>query len=265
MIKLLAVDMDGTLLNDNKKISEANYHAVHRLKEAGIQVVLASGRSVLELERFIRYLDLTDFPHIGCSGGVVGRYKAHQEIVAYLDKEAYAQALNAFHQLGVDFYVFQEDLIFHEGCSATLENLKEFASNTEIVQYECALLEKPFKLCANFRNEWELEQLRRIAPDKLEAFVAADGFLDFAPKGINKMSGLSYIGSKFHIQPQEMAALGDDENDLAMLQGVGLGMAMKNARASVLKQYGKVLEKTNEEDGVAYFIDHYLLNHQEEK
>ena len=113
------------------------------------------------------------------------------------------------------------------------------------------------KLALTDRDESKLQQLQRdLADEGIDSVFSDPHFLEITPKGITKAHSLIFLGQYLGIEPSEIMAFGDQENDIAMLKVSGLSIAMGNAQPQV-KDIANEVTKTNEEAGVAYIIKNY--------
>ncbi|WP_419888012.1 Cof-type HAD-IIB family hydrolase [Neobacillus niacini] len=240
-IKLIALDMDGTLLNDQHEISEANRQAIKEAQEKGIFVVLSTGRSLRKCEKHADSLALSSYL-VTVNGseiwdekrGLVERSLVNTDSIQWmveLTKKhkvrywAISTRRNWFDEMPEDIYG-EEWLKFGF-------NIKDFPTRDKILKELQA------------RGEFELSN---STPTNIEV----------NPAGINKAKGLKLVCERLGIHMNSVMAVGDSLNDLAMIEEAGLGIAMGNAQDSI-KKAAVWVTSSNNEDGVAKAIQKWVL------
>lgn len=267
MYKLVAIDMDGTLLKDDKTISEANYTAIKAAKEKGYKVVLSTGRPVKGIERYLEKLDLLDSGDyaIAFNGAVVQTTKDNNIIAKSLMTHGDLEKLyNLSQELNLNIHAWTSD-----SCITPKTN--------EYSQFECKLnnvslkvmsfkdidVNEPIVKIMFVDSKEKLDMAEKIIPkefyNKYTIVRSADVFLEFLNKDANKGIGVKYLAEFLGIKQEEVICIGDAGNDVEMIKYAGLGVAMENAY-SYVKEAANYITKTNEEDGVAYVINNFMLN-----
>jgi len=270
-IKLVAVDMDGTLLNENNVLSPKTIKVVKTAKTQGIKVVLCTGRPLTGVTPFLQELGLTEASDyvITFNGALVQNTASGEILVRHtLTHTQYLEIESLSRQIGVHLHAEDDQFIY--------------TANRDISRYttgESALVNMPIK----FRHVDE------IAPDKAfskamlidEPAILAEAkakipehifneyqfvqsepyFLEVLNKNAGKGNGLRDLANALGIQQDEVMAVGDQGNDLSMLEYAGLPVAMDNAIPE-LKAIAKVITKSNHlgQDGVAYAIEQHALS-----
>jgi len=268
VIKLIAIDLDGTLLNSQKEISERNRQALLAAKNAGIKVVICTGRPLAAINIYLEQLQLRDAGDysITFNGGLVQKNDTGEVI------EKALMPLSDVH----DLYRLATELnipldILSDGLVLQLPTSKDYSSLYNVLNklltfesFELAQLAQDriynkavIAVEENYLNE-RIKQIPSRFYDRFEIIKTRNNLLEFMPKGITKAYGISLLARDLHIQPEEVMALGDEENDLPMIQYAGLGVAMANAIPAV-KQVADQVTATNDQDGVAQAIETYVL------
>ena len=265
--KLIALDLDGTLLDDNKKISSLNKKALIDAQENGIKVVLASGRTCSSIEFYAKDLQ-------------IDKYNGY--IVALNGAKIYD--LNTKKTVFEKFLTITEIKLIQDVARELNLNILTYLNeelyatniNCEHTQYESFICNKEIHFCSDFTtlpsklskiiilgSKGELDNFPReyLLKFKNKVHVARSNsvFLEIMPLSINKGNALVKISELTNIKLEEMIACGDNYNDLEMIEIVGLGCAVKNAVAS-LKDISSFITKTNNEDAIAYIISNFILN-----
>ncbi|WP_413371888.1 Cof-type HAD-IIB family hydrolase [Paenibacillus taichungensis] len=244
--KLLALDMDGTVLNSNHEISEHTCEWIHRAIQNGVAVMFATGREVQSIEPYVQQLGLKS-PLVSVNGSEVWHAPGN---------------LMARHSLEEDWVKEMHELAVEKKCrywAYTVKDVYTTANWPERIErlhgdpwlkfgFHCddpeCLLDVHSTLDATGRYE-----LTNSSPRNIEV----------NPKGINKASGLREVCQLLGIRMEEVVACGDSLNDLEMIRAAGLGIAMGNAQDAV-KRAADGVTGTNDEDGVAQLIQTYLVN-----
>jgi 5-amino-6-(5-phospho-D-ribitylamino)uracil phosphatase len=271
-IRLIALDVDDTLLNNNHEISEGNRKAVRAAVEAGLHIVLASARSPGALRPLLADLGISGYM-VAYGGGLVchldNRSVESADVIANhclplvsaheIVRFALAEGISMGWFVGEGWYIPAWDAVLrHEA---------------EIIQMQpqvtpdlMALPLRPHKIQCMVANDSEikkLENLLSILPDDCVGQFSHPTYLEIIPKGVDKAVGLEQLGQHLGISLHEMAAIGDGENDIGMLRAVGLGIAMANAPSHVSRS-AKWVTTSNDQDGVAAAIMRILVDLQKE-
>ncbi len=269
--KLIAFDMDGTLLNSQKKISQKSIEAINKAMEKGKIVILNTGRCPAELEEYFEVLD--NIQYLNCvSGALVFDRKNNKKIYSKtLDIEIVKQLLdiashedNMVHLLSQDSIVEKDNIdkmndyhmeVYQEMYVRVTNKWENLYS-----QYN----EKPFpveKLNIYHTSSEGRERTRqRILDSNLEVELsdAETTSLEISAKGIDKGIGLEKLCEYHQIALDETIVVGDANNDIAALKKAGLAIVMDNANENI-KQLASVIVADNNNDGCVEAIEKYLL------
>lgn len=266
-IRLLATDLDGTLLGADRRVSDRNRDAVRRCIDAGVHVVLASGRNITGILGHAQVLGL-DGPLVCCNGAHVMRSPGveleHHHLAPHVCETLLA--MGATRGLHVHFYSRERLLFVTEDPwgSLYLGRLEGVAS--EIVQ-PVDILRTPITKAMFVAPEDVISALHTECNASSD-FTLADltlserEYLEFLPRHANKGAGVRAVAASLGVERHEIAAIGDYINDLPMLAWAGLSGAVGNAVREV-RDIAQVQVGTNEAGGVAQFIDSYVLNGRE--
>jgi Cof subfamily protein (haloacid dehalogenase superfamily) len=267
MIKLIALDMDGTLLNNEKCISERNYQAIQSAKEAGIKVVLASGRPLQGLQSHLEHLGLTgvdDFV-VSYNGSLVQRVGngevLHKTSLKGIDAK---ELLKVSQQLGVFIHAFsvKQGLVTqkhntwtdHEaslnGIVATEVDFNKLDDDEDIIKVM-------FVADPNVLTD-AINRLPAYLKQQYTVVQSAPFFLELLHPCSNKGIAVEKLSKVMKISPEEIMCVGDAENDHAMLAYAGVAVAMENADPAT-KALANYTTKSNDADGVAIAIEEQAL------
>lgn len=267
--KLLCVDVDGTLACDDKSISSENIYALQQASLAGINIVIASGRTPLSLKSLFNRLGLPEY--MICLNGayveVCGQTIGCQNLSLQQLQKAYE--IIEYYQTSATFSTPEFSIRNHDVSSAwkkqiakgslkadyiianTQSEYKEliFSHSREIVKI--SILERNQKKYNQIRKAFEKTQLFTVAKSDVD-------YIDITDLRSTKGKAVSILSDFLGIGLEEIICIGDNENDLEMLDIAGLSIAMKNAVPSLLNR-ADVITDDNNHNGVAKAIDQYIL------
>ena len=276
MIKLIAIDMDGTLLNGKKHIDKVQKEAIHEAIDAGIKIVLCTGRPLYGILPFYEELGLSELDsegyvilNNGCSihktkdWELIDQVNFTSDDIDYLYK--FSEGYDINFTLVNDYYYFNiddrkptDELITDAGfvfSDITNISLKE-AKNGKHKIIKIMFLGNP-NIMANFQKENE-----SILKDKYSSVLSQPYIYEILPKGNNKGTGLKKLAKKLGIKQEEIMAIGDGNNDIEMFEYAHYSVAMENGTKPARKA-AKYQTDSNENNGVAKAIRKYALNYSE--
>lgn len=268
--KLLVLDLDGTLTNPEKKITEHTRQTLIKAQQQGVKLVLASGRptygivplaNLLEMDKYEGYI-------LSYNGGEIIDWKTGEmmyknlldpEVLPYLYQCAkdndFAivsyEGENVLTERPEDEYVLKEAFL-------NAMKIKKVDNFLEAIKHpiaKCLIVGDAIRLAI-----LEKEMFEHLK-DRMGVFRSEPYFLELVPKGIDKAKSLAVLLKEIGIDKEEMIAIGDGFNDLSMIQFAGLGIAMDNAQ-DVVKQHAKFITRSNTEDGVAYAVEKFIFNQE---
>ena len=273
--RILAIDIDGTLVNSDDRLTAETRSALIRAGEAGIRVILATGRRYSRTLHLVEPLKI-DVPLVTASGALVKDPLDHCTLYrAEFDQDALSDALRIIDRTGFDPVMCADT--FAEGFD--YYHIRQEARNSELGEYyrlnpDCGRLwtadvaDPPPGVFAVFtmgtkQQMLDLEaELHRRVPDKLHTHVLRSpryiGFMcEFSPAGVNKWSAIKRLAREWGISEREICAVGDDVNDIPMIRAAGLGVAMNNAREEV-KQAADRIAPGHDHDGLVEVVEWLL-------
>ncbi|WML48793.1 Cof-type HAD-IIB family hydrolase [Neobacillus sp. PS3-34] len=243
-IKLIALDMDGTLLNEKGEISEENRKAIAEAQQRGIYVVLSTGRSIATSREHAESLQLSSFL-VTVNGSEIWDAKGElvERNIVKSDSVKWMWELSQKH--GTKFWATAIDNVWDE-------KMPEDILSTEWLKFgfvaeDDRIREEILKELQE-RSEFEISN---SSPINIEVNAL----------GINKAKGLKTVCEKLGIELKNVMAVGDSLNDIAMITEAGLGVAMGNAQQTV-KDAANWVTATNNENGVAHAIKKLVLKEE---
>ena len=262
--RLIALDLDGTLLRTDHTISPHSRRAVARAQAAGIHVTLASGRSYASRRPWVQELGIIA-PVIGYQGATVtdpaSGVRAFQSV---LPTDLLGEVVAFARQHDLSLTLYSDDMIYVEDkrhSDAFYE--RWFGLPWRIVP---DLAAPPTEPLVKFILIGEGPQLDAVQPalverfgGRLEILRSHEYFLEGLALGTTKGTALAWVAERLGVRQEETVACGDAGNDVAMVEWAGLGVAMANGSDEV-KAVADVIAPHVDEDGVAQIIERYLLN-----
>ena len=257
--RLIAMDLDGTLNNDEKRITPRTRDALMAAQAAGIRLALASARPSPGLYRERDALRMQEHRGVLMSyngGRIVDAASGETLFETSMPMEAARAVLRALEVLpvtpilddGKQFYVTDR-----EGYKVDYECCNNGMVCDEVANLADFLRFAPVKILMSVDPAQIAEVQRQIAallPDELTVVQTAAFYLEVIPRAINKGQGILDICRALQMQPEEVVAFGDAENDIPMLRAAGVGVAMGNADPAV-KAAADMVTLSNNEDGIA--------------
>lgn len=293
MYKMVVIDLDGTLLNEEQLISPGNVKAIQYAQEKGVKIVLASGRSYKGIYPYLEQLQITganDYA-IACSGSMILNNQTKEVVSATpLTKKEILLIHQICKDLDLHMAAYAKDTILVERQSlfsrfdavtnhTTLETVDftNLGESTEI--YKINMINEDISILNELTSYFPLIQLQDTSIDSKENFnknlldslhlfpkaltenftvvKPLDFCLEILNKDSNKSVGVDYLAKLFNFKQNEIICIGDSGNDEHMLKYAGLGIAMENA-SPYIKGIADTVTLSNEKDGVAHALYKYL-------
>lgn len=265
--KIIFTDLDDTLLNSEKKISQVDKEAIMRAQEAGIKFVLASGRPTFAMKELAEELELAKYGSfiLSFNGSIITDCKSGKNIfeasltkedlhlmydfakknkthiLTYIDDEVVSETESEYIDVEVNLTKMPHNLV---------KNFKETVNKPAV---KCMLLEEP-----SYLKEVE-KKLKKEYGDKYSIAISKPFFLEVTKLGIDKGVALRKLVELLGMKIEESIAVGDSYNDLPMLKAAGLAACVENANEDI-KKVCSFISKSNDEGGMAYLIDKLIFN-----
>jgi hypothetical protein len=273
--RLLAIDIDGTLVNSENELTVATRAALLRAKRAGIEIVLATGRRYSRVLPLVEPLEL-NVPLVTASGALIKRPLDHQTLYrARFRPGALGKCLEIVSSAGYQSVLYADtfDQGFDYYCPTIDSRQAEMAEflrmNAGCERVDASLMSDPppdiFAGFAIGTREQMLHlqtELERQLPEQLYVHVLRSprytGFMcEIAPFGVSKWTGVSWLAEAWGVRVEEICAVGDDVNDIPMIRAAGLGVAMGNALDEVKAAADRVAPG-HDQEGLVHVVDWLL-------
>lgn len=269
-IKLCVFDLDGTLLNSNKKITQETLLAVKNLSNYNIKYTIATGRIDILARKYQREI-CSDLPIISCNGSIIRDLSNKIYYMKILDFETVKNIFNYFKSLELNFLFYTENSILVTKNNPRIEFLKNYNKtankndqfNFEIMDDDINKYSnlKFLKSLAHIENRPKLLEIQSILNKDFKnlSIVSSDyELLDLMPSGINKGTALSILCDILNIESENVCVFGDNFNDIEMINFAGTSIVPENGENDV-KKLATHITKTNDEEGISYAINNIIL------
>lgn len=267
-IKLLALDLDGTLFTSDKHITKANREALLLAQEKGIDIVITTGRPLKSIEGLLSELHLQGSDHysVTFNGGLVQRNDGQILAQTSLTLAEVATIQQVLEPLGLPVDVISDGVVYSIPSQGVTSLYQQANPHLTFVQLT-SLADLPRELTYNkivtvcepdYLDE-RIARLPQSLKDQFEVVKSREIILEVMPKGVHKAAGLTQLTNHLGISSHQVMTVGDEENDLTMLTWAGWGVAMVNAVPAAKSAARLTLTRTNDQSGVAEVIHRYLL------
>jgi len=269
--KMLCLDIDGTLLNSNHLITDATKQAIRQTVMSNhTYVVLVSARMPKGIRLLLKELQI-DMPFVCYSGGLIVKSAQDSTILfnRTMSTTLTEQVIHAAQSIDVQCSLYKDDEWLVERTDEYTRQESEITGTIPIVIDFPPLLHDwaesnnvgPNKILCIGR-EYEIERLETKLNHQLghhlSIYRSKPNYLEIMDKHASKKAGISYLQEIYRIKASQVIAIGDNFNDIDMIEHAGLGVAMRNAPDEV-KKYADEVTESNDEEGVARIIHKYLL------
>lgn len=270
-IQLVAIDLDGTLLRDDKSLSQENVDAIKEAIEQGVQVVICTGRTLPSIQYLSKQLPQGhgDEYLILQNGAVIHQLPdlniVHETILTESDRQAIYDVFKEYRSEEVQMVAFDPDklyLVDDETANPTVvQDAKTLSTDITLASFEeIKNLDTLYKIVVFGGVEFIDDYLEKIPNDLYEQVHIVRSLpvaIEFIPKLANKANGLNALIQQLDIKAENIMTIGDELNDYEMVKMAGLGVAMENGHPEV-KRVADELTLTNNENGVAHAIRKFV-------
>ena len=267
-MKYLILDVDGTLTNSKKELTDKTYEALMDIQERGHKIVIASGRPTPGIGWIVDRLKLREYGGYALcfNGAKVLDLKENRIIYQNIFPKEYIAPLYEYavrNDMGMITY--EGDMVIHGTrpddymrfeARLNFMELRQVDNFTDYVTFDvnkCLFTATPQKAPA---LEKEMADMYK---DKLSIYRSEEFFIEAMPLGVDKAASLDKLFSAIGVDVSDTIACGDGFNDMSMIQYANVGVCMKNGQQVVKDAADYVTEKTNDEDGLVEVIDKFIL------
>lgn len=269
MYKLIALDIDGTLLNSQKKITSDVFDSIQKAKKSGAKVVLSTGRPLPGVTPLLNELNLNDEgDYVICFNGAVVQEVKSKKVISNIEMtyEDFKNIYEVVKELNTKVHINTPTNLITPHKEPSEYTVHESVLNKIPIVYKSEEeINNSITFCKIMivDHPERLEDILKVLPNELhEKYTvvrSAPFFLEFLNKKANKGTALKALCNSIDIPIEKTIAVGDEENDQHMIKMAGLGVAMGNARDSI-KEISDYITTSNNDNGVANVINKFILN-----
>ncbi|HIZ70421.1 MAG TPA: Cof-type HAD-IIB family hydrolase [Candidatus Atopostipes pullistercoris] len=273
MYKLIACDLDETLLNSENKVSQKNIEAIKKADAQGVKFVLATGRGYATVQGTLEEIGLKDKKDeyvISFNGGAVTENKDNQLLHFQGISFDFASEL---YKRGQDYDVAihvytQEEVYVYNLVEKERKHLKTKMDVIEITDKNLDFLKgQPIAkvLYMNTDREYlnQIEEDLKDITQNSNVTYSSNRYIEFNDKGVNKGAGITFLADHLGLDISQTIAIGDNFNDLAMLETAGLSIGVQNMVPELKEKMDYVTEANHNESAIAEVIEKFILNRED--
>lgn len=270
--KLICIDMDGTLLNDEKKISKEDLKAIKKAHDKGVKIAVCTGRLFASAKYYGELLEVK-IPIISSNGAYIREKDKDlvlHEVALDAEKCTRIQSIVEKYEFHTYFEKYNEVISKNgfpkkHGYRAMNKNLphdkKIKLTNSEDIIKTLKKMENKILKCitmSNNNNEIEMVRKELLGIDGIEIASSGKDNIEIMSNGVSKGKAIQMLAEFYNISYEEVMCIGDSENDLSMIKYAGMGIAMGNG-CEIVKQAAQFITDINNNSGVAKVIERFIL------
>lgn len=291
MYKLVAIDLDGTLLNSYGVVSEKNKKAIQKAIQKNIEIVIASGRPISSAKTFAIETGANNYAICG-NGSVL--YDVKNDIVLYskfIEKQKTLQIIKICEENSIFYNIYTENLTIAKSLNYNIlyynnenrkkpddkktnikiiDNIYDYVKNSEDIEILKITIcdEDNIIFSGIIKKLREIKDIDVLDVQHMAKKLITSGteekqieyhYTEITSKDVNKWNTLEVLAKMLKIEPNEIVTIGDNINDKIMIEKAGLGIIMENS-APYMKEFADVIVSSNNEDGVAEALEKYVMN-----
>lgn len=265
--KMVAMDLDDTLLRNDLSISERTCNAIATAQEMGVKVILASGRPTSAMDPIAQHLQMHKYNSyiLSYNGAIITETNSTKRVYEKMlngDTARKLYELSKKHDVFIHTYKNNEIITPKDNKYTQIESKITGLDVVQVDDFKEKIGDKVVKvLMVNHPEKISVAEnaLRDVIGDKISMFTSKPYFLEFMESGVDKGSSIKILAEKLGISKDEVICIGDGFNDLSMIEYAGLGVAMGNANNEI-KNHANYIAPSNMEDGVAHVIEKFILS-----
>lgn len=291
MYKLIAVDLDGTLLNSYGEITEYSKKVIKKIIESGSKFIIASGRPIDSIKRFAKEIESNEY-FIAGNGAIIYDLKKDEIIYEkFISKQKVMEIIKICEENSISYNIYTDETILSTSLKYNvLYYYKENLKKEDDKKTNIHIVDDMFKYIQNMKNEKFLKiticdeskiifnsilnkikkiggieilevshMSRKIITQGTEEIPIEYYYTEISLSNVDKWSAIQYLAEKLNIQENEIIAIGDNMNDKKMIENAGVGIVMKGSTPAVVEVANEVAPGNNE-DGVAKILQKYYKN-----
>lgn len=264
-IKLVAIDLDDTLLNSRHRISDECMSAIYEARRQGVIVTLATGRMFRAALPYAKQLKM-DLPLITYQGALV-KHSFSGEVLYYraIDRNLLTDIMHILNSEGIYYHIYCADNLYVRDINEDVRSIMEVTGVSPVVTAKYELLldtTEVLEVMAVINDEETLLKMERklkvMFTGQLHINRFKDCYLEIMQGQATKARALEFIAGYYNIEQHEVMAIGDGYNDIPMIEWAGIGVAMGNAEQEV-KDLADYVTLSNDEMGVAEALRNLVL------
>lgn len=290
MYKLVAIDLDGTMLNHYGEISERTKETVRRCIEKGVEIVLASGRPIDSIKTIAEELGIKGY-FIAGNGALVYDLQKNEMIYEnYIKKEKVLEIIKICEENSIAYNVYTDKVILTTNLKFNvLYYYKENLKKEENKQTNISIVENMYEYVENMKDEKFLKiticdqndtifhsiikklkeindievldishMARKIIKQGTEEIPVEYFYTEISASNVDKWEAIEFLRKRMGLAKEEVMTIGDNINDKKMIENAGMGIAMKGSTMEILK-IARDITETNDNNGVAIALEKYVL------
>lgn len=269
MYKLIACDLDETLLTSDRKVSPENREAVLKADELGVKFVLATGRGYATVQETLKEVGLHDLENeyvISFNGGAVTHNKGNEVLhLQGISHEFASELYKRGQEYDVTMHVYTEADVYvynlveeeREHLDGMMEVIEIFDEDLEFLKDEPIVKVLYMNTDRSYLNTIE-EDLKEITQDA-DISYSSNRYIEFNHKGVNKGAGITFLADKLGIDIEDTIAIGDNFNDLPMLETAGLAVGVSNMVPELKERMDYITKANHNESAIAEVIEKFIL------
>lgn len=265
--KILALDIDGTLTNSKKEITEATLHKIIEIQKLGHIIAIASGRPLPGIRKIADLLELETYGGyvLAFNGGRIINYRTKEVIYqAELELAVVKEIYDYVVHMDAGMVTYEKDIVITGTRIDAYMDMEARLNHMEIRQLEDfkTYIDFPLNKClitAEDKKAAAMEQeLKKKYGNRINVFRSEPFFVEIMPPNVDKAASLEKLLAILNMDVENLIACGDGYNDLTMIEYAGLGVAMANAQ-EIVKEHADYITLSNDEDGLVPVINQFIL------
>lgn len=272
-VRLMGFDLDGTLFTTKKEFTDRTKEALTEASERGIEVLPVTGRPLCGLPRELREFPPMRYAVTSNGARIIDMKEGRELRTRLVPVEVAEKVFHIFEKYDTLIEIYYDGVGYAE--QAKVAQIERYVSSPPMAEYvrttrltvedlwekfqtEHRALDKVHGVFANeAERQNAIKELKSVAD--IEVSGAMGNNLEVNAGGVNKGEAILWLAKRLGIPEEETMGFGDGGNDLEMIRQTGIGVAMKNGREDLKEMAKAVTAYTNDEDGVAEFIETYVL------